>query len=133
MTPEPSAGEPRRRLLFLLPFPPDPDGAHGASRMTGQLLWALADGHEVGALYLRAGHEPPIDRALGDRLALAVEVERPSVQGPGRTRRSARRASGLIGRQAAVGDRLVGAGVRRARFAMSPGPGVQTSCRRSFT
>ncbi len=89
-------GESRRRLLFLLPFPPDPDGAHGASRMTGQLLWALAEVHEVGALYLRAGHEPPIDRALGDRLDLAVEVDRPPSQGPGRMSRSARRASGLI-------------------------------------
>ena len=65
--------------------------------MTGQLLWALAESHEVAALYLRAADEPRDDRALGDRLALAVEVRRdPRVQGPGRVRRSARRASGLM-------------------------------------
>jgi glycosyltransferase involved in cell wall biosynthesis len=84
------------RLLFLLPFPPHPDGEHGASRMTGQLLECLAARHQVAAIYLRAREEPPISPELGKTLALASEVERPSLQGPGRTRRSARRALGLI-------------------------------------
>ena len=70
------------RLLFLLPFPPDPRGAHGAARMTGQLLAGVAARHEVGAIYLRAGDEPPIDSALAGRLALAVEVRRPGLSGP---------------------------------------------------
>jgi glycosyltransferase involved in cell wall biosynthesis len=83
------------RLLLLLPFPPDPDGTHGAARMTGQLLDSLAGAHEVAAIYLRAPEEPPIDAALHERLALAVEVERPSLRGSGRTRRSLRRAFGL--------------------------------------
>ena len=87
---------PRRRLLFLLPFPPDPGGAHGAARMTGQLLQSLADRHDVAAIYLRAGEEPVIDSALSDRLALAVEVERPSLHARGRARRAARRALGLV-------------------------------------
>ena len=69
-----------RRLLFLLPFPPDPAGLHGASRMTGQLLERLAERHEVAALFLRAPEEPPISSALAGRLALAAEVERPSLE-----------------------------------------------------
>ncbi len=63
--------------------------------MTGQLLWALADSHEVGALYLRAGDEPPIDRALSDRLALAVEVDATLAAGAGSDE-----ASRLAGRRA---------------------------------
>ena len=84
------------RLLLLLPFPPDPDGTHGAARMTGQLLDNLAGAHEVAAIYLRAPEEPPIDAALRARLALAVEVERPSLRGLGQRRRSLRRALGLV-------------------------------------
>ena len=86
----------RRRVLFLLPFPPDPNGAHGAARMTGQLLDSLAATHDVAAIYLRSRAEPPIDRALAERLALAVEVERPPHQGPGRARRTGRRVLGLV-------------------------------------
>ena len=70
------------RLLFLLPFPPDPHGAHGATRMTGQLLDHAAGRHEVGAIYLRAKEEPPIDPELEGRLTLAVEVRRPGLRGP---------------------------------------------------
>jgi glycosyltransferase involved in cell wall biosynthesis len=85
-----------RRLLFLLPFPPDPDGGHGAARMTGQLLDSLAATHDVAAIYLRSRAEPPIDGALAERLALAVEVERPPHQGAGRTWRTGRRVLGLV-------------------------------------
>ena len=82
------------RLLFLLPFPPRPDGSHGASRMTGQLLECLVSQHEVAAIYLRAREEPPIAAELANRLALAVEVDRPSLLGAGRSRRAAGRALG---------------------------------------
>jgi glycosyltransferase involved in cell wall biosynthesis len=82
-------------VLLLLPFPPDPDGTHGAARMTGQLLDSLAGAHEVAAIYLRASEEPTIDGALSERLALTVEIERPSLRGAGRSRRSVRRALGL--------------------------------------
>jgi glycosyltransferase involved in cell wall biosynthesis len=86
-----------RRLLFLLPFPPDPEGVHGASRMTGQLLWELAGGNEVAALYLRAPEEPPIAPALAARLAHSSEVERPSLHAGLGARRTVRRALGLVG------------------------------------
>ncbi len=84
-----------RRLLFVLPFPPDPAGLHGASRMTGQLLERLAARHEVAALFLRAADEPPIAPALAARLALAAEVERPSLHAGLGVRRDARRVLGL--------------------------------------
>jgi glycosyltransferase involved in cell wall biosynthesis len=84
------------RLLFLLPFPPRPDGSHGASRMTGQLLECLVSHHEVAAIYLRAREEPPIAAELADGLALAVEVDRPSLAGAGRSRRAAGRALGIV-------------------------------------
>jgi glycosyltransferase involved in cell wall biosynthesis len=64
--------------------------------MTGQLLDSLTATHEVAAIYLRAHEEPPIDPALSKRLALAVEIERPSLRGAGRARRSVRRALGLL-------------------------------------
>jgi polysaccharide biosynthesis protein PslH len=85
------------RLLFLLPFPPDQEGRHGASRMTGQLVECMAARHDVAAIYLRAPEEPPIASALGERLAVCVEVERPSLVAGSRVRRSARRALGLAG------------------------------------
>jgi glycosyltransferase involved in cell wall biosynthesis len=85
-----------RRILFVLPFPPDPAGLHGASRMTGQLLERMADRHEVGALYLRAPEEPPIAPALAARLALAEPVERPSLHAGAGVARAARRALGLV-------------------------------------
>jgi polysaccharide biosynthesis protein PslH len=83
------------RLLFLLPFPPDPEGRHGASRMTGQLVECMAARHEVAVIHLRAPEEPPIATALNERLALSVEVERPSLVAGARVRRSGRRALGL--------------------------------------
>jgi glycosyltransferase involved in cell wall biosynthesis len=65
--------------------------------MTGQLVECLAGRHEVTAIYLRAHEEPPIAAALSDRLALAVEVERPSLEegGAAALGRLARRARGL--------------------------------------
>lgn len=90
------SARPRRRLLLLLPFPPDPDGTHGASRMTGQLLRSLAAHHDVAAIYLRAPEEPPIAPELSALLALAAEVERPSLAAPGRVKRTLRRTRGLI-------------------------------------
>jgi glycosyltransferase involved in cell wall biosynthesis len=65
--------------------------------MTGQLVERLAARHEVAAIFLRAAEEPPIAPGLEERLALAVEVERPSLQSGLGVRRSARRALGLIG------------------------------------
>jgi glycosyltransferase involved in cell wall biosynthesis len=86
-----------RRLLFLLPFPPDPEGVHGASRMTGQLLRELAGRNEVAALFLRAPDEAPIAPALAAQLAHAVEVARPSLHAGLGAQRTARRVLGLVG------------------------------------
>jgi glycosyltransferase involved in cell wall biosynthesis len=84
-----------RRLLFLLPFPPDPAGLHGSSRLAGQLLEELAGRHEVGALYLRAAEERGIAPALQERLAFAAELRRPSLREGVGVRRAAQRAWGL--------------------------------------
>jgi glycosyltransferase involved in cell wall biosynthesis len=65
--------------------------------MTGQLLARLADGHEVGALFLRDPDEPPIAPELAARLALVESLERPSLRGGTGARRNARRAIGLAG------------------------------------
>jgi glycosyltransferase involved in cell wall biosynthesis len=78
------------KLLFLLAFPPDPGGAHGAARMSGQLLSHAVERHEVAAIYLRADGEAPIDARLASRLALAVEVRRPPLAG------ALRRAIGIV-------------------------------------
>ena len=103
------------RLLLLLPFPPDPAGAHGAARMTGQLVESLAGAHEVAAIYLRAPEEPPIDRVLSERLALVVEVARPSPAGRS-ARRAVRRALGLLaGRPVWATDWAVPAYAERVR------------------
>ena len=101
------------RLLFLLPFPPDPRGEHGASRMTGQLLEGATGRHEVGAIYLRAQDEPPIAPGLESRLALAIEVRRPGLRGP------LRRALGVArGRPTWVTDWAVPEFARRVQEAV---------------
>jgi polysaccharide biosynthesis protein PslH len=48
----------RRRLLFVLPFPPRPDGRHGGARVTGQLIEALATRHDVAVLHLMEPGDP---------------------------------------------------------------------------
>ena len=66
----------RRRLLFLLPFPPRLDATHGGGRATAQFLAQLATRHHVALLYLRAAAEPPIDDLLKDRCEIVEEVLR---------------------------------------------------------
>jgi polysaccharide biosynthesis protein PslH len=66
------------RLLFLTPFPPSLDGAHGGSRVIGQLLGRMAERHRVALLCLRHGGEQGVDDELRRRLDLVVEVERPN-------------------------------------------------------
>ena len=64
------------RLLFLTPFPPRLDGAHGGSRVIAQLLERLAERHHVGLICLRHPTEPSVDDRLRSRLELDEEVER---------------------------------------------------------
>jgi len=68
---------PRRRLLFVLPFPPRLDGAHGGARVTAQLIHLLVGRHDVAALYLRAPDEPAIDERLAGQCAMVGEVAIP--------------------------------------------------------
>jgi polysaccharide biosynthesis protein PslH len=64
------------RLLYLTPFPPSLDGAHGGSRVIAQLLDRLAERHRVGLMCLRHPSDAPVDRRLRSRLELVEEVER---------------------------------------------------------
>jgi polysaccharide biosynthesis protein PslH len=70
-----------RRLLFLLPFAPRLDAAHGGGRATAQLLVSMAARHQIALLYLRAADEPPIDTSVSGRCVLVEEVHRPGPAG----------------------------------------------------
>lgn len=87
----------RPRILFLLPFPPDPAGHHGGSRMTGQLLASLSDHADLGVLCLKGAADPPLPRSLRSRLAFAEEIARPEpFSSPARLARATRRLSGIM-------------------------------------
>ena len=67
------------RLLFLSPFPPSLDGAHGGSRVIAQLLDRTAARHRVALMCLRHPDDAPVDPHLRARLDLVVEVPRPDM------------------------------------------------------
>lgn len=67
-----------RRLLFLLPFPPRTDAAHGGGRALSHLLLELCERHRIALVYLRALEEPPLEPALARRCDLTLEVTRPT-------------------------------------------------------
>jgi glycosyltransferase involved in cell wall biosynthesis len=68
-----------RRLLFLTPFPPRLDAAHGGSRVAAQLISRLAERHRVAVLALRLPDEEPGDEVLRERCEVYEEVVRPLV------------------------------------------------------
>lgn len=68
---------PRRRLLFLAPFPPRRDATHGGGRVIAGLLAALAERHELALLCLRGEGEPPADPELAERGMRVEELPRP--------------------------------------------------------
>jgi polysaccharide biosynthesis protein PslH len=68
------------RLLFLAPFPPSLDGAHGGSRVIAQLLDRMAARHRVALMCLRHPDDAPVDPRLRSHLDLVVEVERPDMR-----------------------------------------------------
>jgi glycosyltransferase involved in cell wall biosynthesis len=71
------ATEARRRLLFLLPFPPHARGRHGGSRAIAELLGRIAPHHAVAVLYLRDVNEAPIDPDLAAICEQVHAVPRP--------------------------------------------------------
>jgi len=66
----------RRRLLFLLPFPPRLDGTHGGSRVSASIIAALSAHHEIALLYLRGDDEASVDERIANRCAVVEEVKR---------------------------------------------------------
>ena len=66
----------RRRLLFLVPFPPRLRGRHGGATVTGQLIAGLARRHDVAVLYLTEAGEPSVEGELRDACDLLEGVTR---------------------------------------------------------
>jgi polysaccharide biosynthesis protein PslH len=87
-----------KRLLFLLPFAPRLDAAHGGGRVMAQRLAALLPRHRVAVLYFRAPDEPPADDFFRECCEVVEEVNRPWVarSGPGFWRRNLRRVASLL-------------------------------------
>lgn len=75
--PSEAEGHVRRRVLFLLPFPPRLDAIQGGARAMAQHLANLAEQHTLALLVLRAADEPEVDPLLRERCDLVVEIERP--------------------------------------------------------
>jgi glycosyltransferase involved in cell wall biosynthesis len=71
------------RLLFLVPFAPRLDAAHGGSQVIAQLIKQLAERHHVAVCYLRAAEEPAANPSLLERCVLAEEVVIPPAAGSG--------------------------------------------------
>ena len=73
----PSATRPLR-VLFLAPFAPRLDAAHGGSRVIAQLIGAQAAQHQVGICYLHAPDEPSIDPITRRHCEVVEEVVIPT-------------------------------------------------------
>lgn len=82
------------RLLFVLPFAPRLGGRHGGARVTGQLIDAMADRHEVAVVHLAERDDAPVEDVLRSRLALVERVDRP--EGPVSAGTRARVKLGLL-------------------------------------
>ena len=67
----------QRKLLFLLPFAPRLDAAHGGGKALAQLLARLAARHRLALVYLRGAEEPPLEERLRARCELVEEIRRP--------------------------------------------------------
>ncbi|HEU0023988.1 MAG TPA: glycosyltransferase family 4 protein [Thermoleophilaceae bacterium] len=107
---------PRRRILFLAPFPPNSEGTHGGARVTGGLIERVAERHDVALLCLHSPAEAAMPAALREQLVLYEEVERPDRQSTRLKRAAAlgRAAPGLLAtRPAWVSDWRVPAFGRR--------------------
>lgn len=67
----------RRRILFVLPFPPQLRGRHGGSRATAALLRELAVRHCIAVMYLREASEDPIDPEIAALCDTVCAIKRP--------------------------------------------------------
>src|SRR5581483_12263653 len=100
------------RLMFLTPFPPRLDGAHGGARAIAELLVRLAPRHSLGVLYLRTKEESPIDEVLQKQCEWTEEIIRPNE----RERGMFQMWRALVGRQPVwVNDWCVPAYAERVR------------------
>ncbi len=87
----------RRRVLVVAPFAPRIDGRSGGEKVMARTVMALADGHEVGVVYLRGPGEGDADLPAG-RFPIVRAVDRPwALDAPGRWIRQWRLAAGLAG------------------------------------
>jgi glycosyltransferase involved in cell wall biosynthesis len=66
----------RLRLLWVLPFAPRLRGRHGGARVTGQLIDALTERHDVAVLHLAEAGDTAVEDELRSRCALVERVER---------------------------------------------------------
>ena len=66
-----------RRLLFLVPFPPNAEAAHGGARVTAQLMARLAARHRVALVYLRAPADLSVDSTVQERCERVEAIPRP--------------------------------------------------------
>ena len=80
----------RRRVLLLLPFVPRLDGHHGGSRAIAQLVMALGERCDVGAICVRMRDDPPADDRVRGSCAFFDEVHRDAMPLPSRLVREAR-------------------------------------------
>jgi glycosyltransferase involved in cell wall biosynthesis len=89
----------RFRVLFLAPFPPSLEGAHGGARVIAQLLERLGARHDVALLCLWHPAEAPVDARLKAALDLVIEVPRLDAARSFRARgfRSVRSRLGVLG------------------------------------
>ena len=65
------------RVLFVAPFPPRTDGAHGGSRAIAQSILRTSERHRCAVAYFRYSSEKPLDEELSAVVELAVALPRP--------------------------------------------------------
>jgi glycosyltransferase involved in cell wall biosynthesis len=80
------------KILFLAPFPPRRDAAHGGGRCIARLLLDLSARHRAGLIYFREPADEPLDPTLKRQFEFTVEV--PRGNGPGSRIRVLHRLAG---------------------------------------
>lgn len=78
LAPPRAADHPALRLLCLLPFAPRRDATHGGGRVMAQLLFRLAQRHQLALLYLHAPDQPDLEPQLTAQCAWTEAVPLPA-------------------------------------------------------